>query len=189
MPQVEIFRGTEWNVTVKDDVCTFRTFSTVRASQYMCPSGHAAYYELEVIHLLQAPQFGFCTEAFEGTTKRLDNGVGDTDSSWGVDGHRNLTWHCTSKPWGGRRWKEGDVIGLACQLSKHSLEGGSIWVSLNGDFLPPYGLVFSLPSDIAGLFAAFTASNGVTRCNLGEKDFKYAPPSEVFKPMCSYPSQ
>ena len=111
---------------------------------------------------------------------------------------------------GGRQWQAGDVIGLVCDLrgsalaasqqdageaqeqSEHQAEsqgdagGGSIWVSLNGDFSAPYGLVFRLPGGLEGLFAAFTSGTGAVRCNLGEQPFKYAPPDEGFKPMCSF---
>jgi hypothetical protein len=64
--------------------------------------------------------------------------------------------------------------------------GGSIWMSLNGDFSPPHGLAFHLPQGLGGLYAAISSRSGVVRCNLGEEPFKYAPPGEGFMPMCSF---
>ncbi len=95
------------------------------------------------------------------------------------------------------------MIGLACDLRADTLAlqqegvkdsdtsgntpgGGSIWVSLIGDFSPPYGLAIHLPQGLSGLFAAFTSESGVVRCNLGEEPFKYTPPGEGFMSMCSF---
>jgi hypothetical protein len=133
----------------------------------------------------------------------IGKGVGDDESSWGVDGDRLLKFHKQPTTFGGRKWQDGDVIGLACDLRADSLAlqqegvkdsdtscntpgGGSIWVSLNGDFSPPYGLAFHLPQGLSGLFAAFSCKTGAVRCNLGEEPFKYAPPGEGFMPMCSF---
>jgi len=199
---VERFRGDEWAVTLKavSGVCNvlFRQFASVRASGFMCPSGSAAYYELQVLRVGGLLQWGFCSEAFERTDTQTDTGVGDDASSWAVDGDRQLLWHNGMHPFGGRRWQEGDVIGLACDLRAGSHAptseqgcnneevGGCIWVSLNGDFSPPHGLVFHLEQGIRGLYAAFTSRSGAVGCNLGEAPFKHAPPGEGFKPMCSF---
>jgi hypothetical protein len=155
----------------------------------------------------KATQWGFCSEAFEQDPGNSGKGVGDDSSSWGVDGDRLLKWHMDDTAFGGREWQDGDVIGLACdlrtekcvskevqmnasdtcdQIQEESAGGGSIWVSLNGDFSPPYGLVFHLPQGLSGLFAAFSCQSGAVRCNLGEEPFKYAPPGEGFMPMCSF---
>ena len=178
----------------------------MRASDLMCPSGSAAYYELHVVRMGESLQWGFCTRVFQ--RHDTDSEVADDNGSWGVDGDRLLKWHEESTPLGGRQWRDGDVIGLACDLRAdkyhaHTKEtnqsgtldqaetgqtGGSIWVSLNGDFSPPYGLAFRLPQDLSGLFAAFTAESGVVKCNLGEEAFAYAPPGEGFEPMCFFPA-
>jgi ankyrin repeat protein len=67
--QVELFRGDVWEVSFKAGsempVILFRAFATVRASDFMCPSGSAAYYELQVLRMCQCPQWGFCCEAFD----------------------------------------------------------------------------------------------------------------------------
>ena len=203
---VERFRGNTWDVVIKADdqgccVARFSHFATLRASNYFCPPGSAAYYELHVLHMGEALQCGFCLEAFEREDKHTGNGVGDDQCSWGIDGDRLVKWHDGESPFGGRQWQEGDVIGLACDLRPGSDEqrkvnvhgdetlrygGGSIWVSLNGDFSPPYGLVFHLDEGLAGLFAAFSSHSGIVRCNFGEEPFKHAPPVEGFKPMSAF---
>jgi hypothetical protein len=208
---LEIHRGDTWAVSIKAEsnvtAALFRRFATVRAGHCLCPSGSAAYYELQVVHMNQCPQLGFCSEKFS-TLFTLYHGVGDDCASWGVDGQRLLKWHReTGTAFGGRRWQDGDVIGLACDLRTDALashigqtndsdtagksetessSGGSIWVSLNGDFSAPYGLAFHLPQGLRGLFAAFSSTSGVVRCNLGEEPFKYVPPGEGFMPMCSF---
>jgi hypothetical protein len=102
--------------------------------------------------------------------------VGDDEHSWSVDGARQLKWHngkeryeCT--------WKQGDVIGLACDL-----DAMRVHVSVNGSFAAPNGVVFGLAPEAVrdGLFAAITGSSGKLRCNLGEAAFKHAPPSADF---------
>ncbi len=208
---LELYRGHKCAVSLKAEtrVCAalFRQFATVRAGHCMCPSGSAAYYELQVVRMGECPQWGFCSDAFEQSNGYSGKGVGDDGSSWGVDGHRLSNWHNGRKgqsALGGRQWQDGDVIGLACdlrtergvsdtcdQIQAESADGGSIWVSLNGDFSPPYGLVFHLPQGISGLFAAFSFETGAVRCNLGEEPlkgwpFKHAPPGEGFMPMCSF---
>ncbi len=205
---VERLRGGKWDVVIKADQVRFNHFATVGASDYVCASGSAGYYELHVLRMGEALQWGFCSEDFEQCDKKTRNGVGDNEFSWGIDGDRLLKWHRKSSELGGRQWQEGDVIGLACDLRcgikaqlckrKHSEDsddidedetghsGGSIWVSLNGDFSPPYGLVFHLEEDLTGLFAAFSSDSGIVRCNLGQEPFKHAPPGEGFEPMCSF---
>ena len=63
-----------------------------------------------------------------------------------MDGDRIIKFHEGRKgPFGGR-WREGDVVGLACDLRGGGGGGGRMLVSLNGDFAPPYGTAFDLPA-------------------------------------------
>jgi hypothetical protein len=67
----------------------------------------------------------------------------------------------------GSEWREGDVIGLACDL-----ECGEMLVSVNGDFSTPNGQVFSKgvrPGPVAGeeLFPAFSGRNIRISYNIG----------------------
>jgi ankyrin repeat protein len=206
---LELHRGDKWAVLFNAEsnmsAALFRQSATVRAGHCMCPSGSAAYYELQVVCMGECPQWGFCTDAFEQMliSGPSSHGVGDDESSWGVDGDRLLKWHNGESSFGGRKWQDGDVIGLACDLRAESLllqkdevkdsdtsgttpGGGGIWMSLNGDFSPPHSLAFHLPQGLGGLYAAFSSCSGAVRCNLGEEPFKYAPPGEGFMPMCSF---
>jgi ankyrin repeat protein len=195
---VELFRGEKWSVSAKVEaqcsIVLFREFATVRASQARCPAGSAAYYELEVIKPGLCTQWGFCTDGFRRKHAHTHQGVGDDKFSWGVSGDRLLRFHCgRADTFEGRTWQEGDVIGIACDLrtlsesaQSDTSSGGSIWVSLNGDFSTPYGLIFDLPRGLSGLFAAFTSQSGVVRCNLGKYAFKHAAPGEGFEAMWSF---
>jgi hypothetical protein len=66
---LELYRGDKWAVSLKAEpnVCAalFRQFATVRAGHCLCPSGSAAYYELQVVCMGGYPQWGFCGDAFE----------------------------------------------------------------------------------------------------------------------------
>ena len=46
------------------------------------------YYEIEVLTMGLAPQFGWATERFEMIEGNAGNGVGDDTCSWGFDGDR-----------------------------------------------------------------------------------------------------
>ena len=98
----------------------------------------------------------------------VDKEENDEEESEDEEDHES--YECT--------WKEGDVVGLACDL-----ERGQVLVAVNGSFAPPNGLVFELPPDAAapgGLFAALTGFSGSVRCNLGASPFQHAPPSTDF---------
>ena len=173
-----LFRGVPWAAKLGPDtgVVEFSAFSTLR-SAHRCPPGGKGYYEVEILVLDQCPQFGFATAAFERVGGYTSVGVGDDEHSWAVDGARQLKWHNGTTAYA-CTWKEGDVVGLACDL-----ERGQVLVSVNGSFAPPNGLVFELPPDAAapdGLFAALTGSSGSVRCNLGAAPFQHAPPSADF---------
>ena len=79
---------------------------------------------------------------------------------------------------GGRR-----IIGLACNLDKMQMH-----VSLNGSFAAPHRVVFELAPDAVGdgLFAAFTGSRGKVCFNLGEADFRHAPPAADFQAYAAF---
>ena len=80
----------------------------------------------------------------------------------------------------GGPWREGDVVGLACDL-----RAGRMLASLNGDFGPPHGAAFALPAAglEAGLCPALTAQSGLFRCSLGCRPFRHAPPSPEYLSM------
>ncbi len=142
----------------------------------------AAFFSKPPYH---AWQFGFALpdlEMFEA-----GNGVGDDLQSWAVDGHRQCKWHGGQEVFGSR-WRAGDVIGLAYDLGEACGDGsgegsggdvggggGAILVSVNGDFGPPNGLAFALPSGLSPLRPALTAMSGRFRCRL-RPPFRHAPP-------------
>jgi hypothetical protein len=177
-PSLALFRGTGKRVQldVTERTVTFDgSYSTLRSRQ-QCLLGGKGYYELEIlVPDRQYPQYGFASAAFERVLGASDKKVGDDSLSWAVDGENQYTKH---KGEAGEykcdQWKEGDVIGLACDLDKMEM-----LVSLNGSYEAPHGCIFKLAPDAVGdgLFAAFSGRRGKVRYNLGETPFKHAPPS------------
>ena len=112
-------------------------------------------------------------QVFPAIRGKSGDGVGDDSSSWSVDGARKGKWHGEDKEEWDCGWRDGDVIGLACDLVE-----GKLHVSLNGDFSAPNGCVFEIDvEECSGLFAALSADNGKVRYNLGEAAFKHGAPA------------
>ena len=159
----------------------FRELATVRACGAVCAWGGLGYYEVEIVHAGSGMRFGFCSPESPGEVSD-GAGVGDDDLSWGVDGDRGLKWHAGQDCLFGGRWRDGDVVGLACDLRAGS-GGGRILVSLNGNFAPPYGAAFELPAAglQGGLMPALTAESGLFRLILAGGPaglpFRHAQPS------------
>jgi hypothetical protein len=61
-------------------------------------------------------------------------------------------------------------------------------VSLNGSYAAPHSVVFELAKDAVGegLFAAFSGKAGKVRFNLGEADFRHAPPAADFQAYAAF---
>ena len=78
-----VFRGLPWHVKLgpADGEAQFLAgFSTVRA-KHRCPPGAKGYYELELVEVDIAPQFGFASAAFERHRGKTGIGVGDDEAS------------------------------------------------------------------------------------------------------------
>ena len=171
------------------------SFTTMRSKQ-QCPIGSKGYYEISLIREITSPKWGFASERFARHCGFSDEGVGDDEHSWAIDGHSGLRCHDgIAGVWEGS-WKAGDVIGLACDLTGETMQ---MLVSVNGSFASPSGLVFNLkPEQVgAGLFAAFSGlsahfdphfpmSSGEMQFNLGETPFKYRAPSHDYKSFVNF---
>jgi len=180
--QLQVLRG--WPSTVRmvaGEKGTMATFSvdlcTVR-SRGSCPNGSRAYYEVEIVKMEQHPKFrfGFVSKRFLPIQGETSKGVGQelSKADWAVDGVDQCKWHGGMATEYACKWKEGDVIGLACDIAL-----GKMHVSVNGDYGTPNGAVFDFEvrQEREALFAAFSAQSGQLRCNLGEGGpFKHSPP-------------
>jgi hypothetical protein len=122
----------------------------------------------------------------------LDESVGD--DSWVVDGKKKSTpstraknKYTKHKGKIGRykcdQWKNGDVIGLACDLDTMQVH-----VSLNGSFAAPHGVVFVLAPEAVGdgLVAAFSGSYSKVRYNVCEAPFRHTPPAVDFQAYAAF---
>ena len=177
------FSGTagEAYVGARGRTVGFRGFCSVRAGA-VCRAGRAAYMEVTVEVLCDAPQFGFCGPEWRRITGRAAAGVGDDAASWGVDGARACAWHAQQPRDFGGLWRAGDVIGLACDLRESDSVGGRVWVSFNGSFAAPYGAAFDLPIGLSALYPALSARASRVCYNFGPT-FVHAPPAAGYGPF------
>ena len=92
------------------------------------------YYEVTIM-ADQIAQIGWSSKSYRG---RSDGGlgVGDDPFSWGYDGRRVRKWFNGSHSWG-RRWKEGDIVGVLCDLDTKVIS-----FTLNGDSGSGMGVAF-----------------------------------------------
>jgi len=98
--------------------------------------------------------------------------VGDNALSWAVEGKHKCIQHKKERGKYACQWKQGDVVGLACDLESMQLH-----VSV-GCFAAHNGVVFALdPDTVRDLFAALTGRQGKLRYNLGAVSFTHAAPS------------
>lgn len=167
------------------------------------PAGVSLYYEIEFGTMLgepvlEFPQFGWATADFPVCDAQTNEGAGDLQGSWAVDGQRMVRFGPQCDRWGdpwGTRWAVGDVIGFAAitkpaqnVLQKEGGgEGGEaaaavlvdMYVSVNGSFDPPNGLAFGdvpLEGKNCRIFPAFTGKTGSCGVNLGQGPWAYTGP-------------
>jgi len=186
-PALTLFRGeaSAVHVDVNERTVAFTgSFATVRSAQ-RCQLGGKGYYEMEILEIkeLSRHRYGFATASFERVLAASDKGLGDNNQSWAVNGMAQVAMHNTEKEYKCDKWKNGDVIGLACDLEKMQMH-----VSVNGSFAAPNGVVFELAPDAVrdGLFAALAGSSGKVRFNLGESAFRHAPPAADFQAYAAF---
>jgi len=149
---------------------------TIRSRQ-RCPVGRKAYYELKILAEVEeykSSQYGFASVAFTSQLGPSREEVGNDAVSWAVNGARQVKWNKGEQEAYACEWKQGNVIGLACDLQEMQM-----LVSVNGSFAPPNGFVFDLAPDavFSGILAAFSDEHGTVGYNLGEAPFKYDPPA------------
>jgi hypothetical protein len=171
------------NVVVLDHVASgalyddytmlFGNFNTFKTDVKL--SAGKFYYELHIKHIRGVAQFGWATEGFESSTASKNKGVGDNAFSWGVDGVSVSKWGDGSSSAFGVKWREGDVLGLACDMVNKS-----VFFSVNGSFEPPLGVAFqNIAAD--SIAPAFSATRGFkVVANFGQLPLKYAPPDETY---------
>ena len=160
---------------VQDRTLAFDSFCTFGLSGASTSSG-VAYFEIEVVEELDAPQLGFAALGFKiEVDEELGDGVGQCADSWGVDGQRSKRWHVGEQDWV-CAWSEGDVIGLAANV-----DTGQIAVSKNGSWTATgCGVVFEGDGIQGGVYPALSAQGGKLCYRFGAP-FQFAPPpSEVW---------
>ena len=171
---VVIARHRGGGFTASDYSMQFRSFNTFAADVRLC--GSCFYWEVEVVDIVGAVQFGVCTEGFEARENAGGEGVGDDARSWAADGVRLLKWHEGNQGAHGSAWSVGDVIGFAVDM--RTAGAAVLSVSVNGSFAAPNGPAFAAIC-APYLSPALSASGGCYRLNLGDRPFAHALPSDA----------
>ena len=157
-----------------DHRCVFVGFNTVCADSARVPRGGCGYFEVEIERCVGLVQLGW-VGAVEAVNEYSGVGVGDDETSWGVDGIRVQKWHgCGGDAYEiARKWRDGDVICCAADLA-----AGDLLFALNGDWEGPDVRAFSgidIPTD--GLAPACSGECGFSCVfNLGDRAWRHAPP-------------
>lgn len=137
------------------------------------------FYEVELSTIGSFPQFGWATTTFDVLTHHSGlSGVGDDNSSWGIDGARQQKWSNGPTNWG-EAWEVGDTIGFAADLATGELNFGR-----NGNWEYPMGVAFVGVQPKGGLSPALSAK-GPTQVvvNLGDRPWSYGPPDDTYVGM------
>ena len=155
-----------------------RNFNAVIGDVHL--AGGKYYYEIEVLTMGLAPQFGWATEGFERVGGCSGKRVGDDTCSWSFDGHRIMKWNGGKQPFG-KVWVAGDVLGLAIDLV-----GKTVSFSVKGDYREPCGAAFSNIDIPAGwIMPALSSQTGTYRINFGDRPFLHTPPDESYQSVAS----
>lgn len=116
--------------------------------------------------------FGVCADGFSSLPDPKGMGVGNDVFSWGVCGNRQEKVHDDVEASFGGKWKNGDVIGFALDMTT---PGNAVMrVSVNGSFALPNGVAFNISAQC--LSPAFSAASGFYRVNFGCRPFAHPPP-------------
>lgn len=158
-----------------DYTLTFNQFNTFIADVKL--SGGKFYYEVEVKKIQSIAQFGWATEGFTPSDTYSGAGVGDDDVSWGFDGVRQCKWGDSGDSSFGSEWKDGDILGLAIDLTADGDKNVSF--SVNGSFDKPDGIAFS-GINVDWITPALTAQSGVYRVNFGDRPFSFNGPDLTY---------
>eukprot|EP00592_Proboscia_alata_P021127 CAMPEP_0194403016 /NCGR_PEP_ID=MMETSP0176-20130528/1689_1 /TAXON_ID=216777 /ORGANISM="Proboscia alata, Strain PI-D3" /LENGTH=734 /DNA_ID=CAMNT_0039200657 /DNA_START=106 /DNA_END=2307 /DNA_ORIENTATION=- len=159
---------------ISKNILTYESFSTAGTPHLYATSG-VIYYELEVLeNECGYPQLGFAhKDGIKLSNKYSGLGVGDNNTSWGVDGNRSIRWHDGELPWP-CSWEVGNIIGLAANIDK-----GMIAVSKDGNWTKVgSGVVFEDDSIKEGVYPCFTGQSFKMRYCFKEDDLIYDRPEE-----------
>jgi hypothetical protein len=149
--------------------------------------GGCFYFELQVVQVVGAMQFVFCTEGFEQRRNSGNfDGVGDDQYSWAVSGARSKKMHEPLRLPFGSKWAVGDIIGFSIDM--RSQAAAVMSVSVNGSFAAPNGIAFD-NIEAPNLMPAFSASSGEYRVNFGDRPFAYAPVDEHYMSVHAFHTQ
>eukprot|EP01062_Namystynia_karyoxenos_P044487 TRINITY_DN3279_c0_g2_i3.p1 TRINITY_DN3279_c0_g2~~TRINITY_DN3279_c0_g2_i3.p1 ORF type:complete len:702 (+),score=110.16 TRINITY_DN3279_c0_g2_i3:120-2225(+) len=156
--------GSRMGVVVPPGYLYSAQYCTIGAPQYAAASGRVRY-EVTLRLLGKVPQMGWAWKGAFGLSPGQENrlGVGDGDDGWAVDGVRGKLWHKGAQDWG-TRWKDGDVIGFAADLT-----AGRMLVARNGQWETVFqGL-------LGPVFPALSSRECMMEVNLGGP-FRYPAP-------------
>lgn len=148
-------------------------FSTLKANA--CVFAGRFMYEVQ-LKSKGVMQIGFCSAQCRFTQ---DTGVGDTKSSYGLDGSKKRLWHVYTKNYG-PYWRSGDIFGVCLDMDKGIIEYYRNGVALGHAFED-----IERGPGLALFPAVSLAFNDSMTANFGGSPFRY--PVAGYKPLQSPP--
>ena len=176
-------RSTDFTHDVAAKTLKFEAFGTFGAPEALVTSG-VLYYEVVVLEGSEGIlQIGFSLkDGIKSGDGPVGEGCGDEVSSWALDGTRGVKWfEGHSSPFA-CKWKPGDVIGLATNVT-----AGKLAVSKNGKWTEGgCGVVLEDAKIKQGVFPCLSAAaatgkrrgSGGYRIRYAFKDLQHAPPDQ-----------
>lgn len=140
------------------------------------------YFEVLLHRVGIQPQVGWMARG--AAPEDAACGIGDDAGSWAANGVDGLLWHDAHQEEYGTaadEWTDGDVVGVAADLSE-----GSVWFGHNGAWRR--GFEASEPSALrvkssGGLFPALSGGGMHFSFNLGDAPMRHAGPTADFVPL------
>lgn len=164
-----------------DYTLTFGNFNTFSADVQLAQGKF--YYEIEIVAMESIAQIGWYTEGFAVSEHSEGQGVGDDAFSWGFDGVRQQKWGNGGDSTFGSKWKVGDVLGCAVDLS--SEDAHTMSFSVNGSFAAPDGVAFE-SFTAAWVAPALTSSGGVYKVNFGDRPLQFSAPDATYQSVHAF---
>ena len=175
--------GSEINTCSKSSELDFPTIRANFGVKYNknTPNKNKYYYEVK-LNYTGLMQIGVCTNKMMFSDENFGDGVGDDNSGWAVDLERLKKWFNGSQPYGNRKWKKGDCVGVGLDLDNRCVD---FW--LNGKTIEDKPAFTDIKIDIDDdtndtiFFPAMSLSHGAEKEGINvtilSKNFEYRIPN------------
>lgn len=169
-PLVRLLRGAAKDASIWGGCLQSWVYATV-GQPSMAKKAGRWYYEVALAKC-EYPQLGWVDQDFEFFDKSCDDGVGDDEHGWAVDGVRQTRWHNGENPYD-KKWPRPVVIGCALNLESKATMHFSV-----------DGLWSEAPDfqDIAFTGSLFPAASGIDvgTFRFSKQECRYSPPDSSY---------